>query len=66
MKNTHHRSESGQAVVLLAVMMVVLLGMAGLAIDGGNLYAHKRHAQNAVDNATLAYEGARKKLADFI
>lgn len=55
MKNAYHRSESGQALVLLAVAMAVLLGIAGLAIDGGNLYAHKRHAQNAVDNAALAY-----------
>src|SRR4051794_41952576 len=30
------RDETGQAVVLSAVWMVVLLGMAGLVIDGGS------------------------------
>lgn len=47
--------ESGQAIVLLALVMIILLGFAGLAIDGGNLYAQRRHAQAAVDNAALAY-----------
>jgi hypothetical protein len=39
----------------MAVAMVILLGFAGLAIDGGNLLAQRRHAQGAVDNAALAY-----------
>ena len=56
MITTHHRkSESGQAIVLLVFGMIVLMGMAGLAIDGGNLYAQKRRGQAAVDNAALAY-----------
>ena len=56
MNTIHHRkSESGQAIVLLVFGMIVLMGMAGLAIDGGNLYAQKRRGQAAVDNAALAY-----------
>lgn len=56
MKTNHsRRGERGQAIVLMALAMVVLLGFAGLAIDGGNLYAQRRHAQNAVDNAAIAY-----------
>ncbi len=56
MNTIHHpKSESGQAIVLLVFGMIVLMGMAGLAIDGGNLYTQKRRAQNAVDNAALAY-----------
>ncbi len=47
--------ERGQAIVILVLAMIVLLGFAGLAIDGGNLYAQRRHAQAAVDNAALAY-----------
>lgn len=47
--------ERGQAVVLMAAAMIILLGFAGLAIDGGNLLAQRRHAQGAVDNAALAY-----------
>lgn len=62
MKNYHHDTrEHGQAIVLLVFGMIVLLGMAGLAIDGGNLYAQRRHAQNAVDNAALAYASALNK-----
>jgi hypothetical protein len=34
--------------------MIVLLGFAGLAIDGGMLYVQKRFAQNAADAASLA------------
>ncbi len=47
--------ERGQAIVLMAAAMIMLLGFAGLAIDGGNLLAQRRHAQGAVDNAALAY-----------
>lgn len=48
-------NERGQAIVIMAVAMIVILGFAGLAIDGGNLYAQRRHGQISVDNATLAY-----------
>ena len=34
--------------------LVMLMGIAALAIDGTRLYAEKRHAQNAADNAALA------------
>jgi hypothetical protein len=50
-----HTGERGQTLVIMVFAMVILLGFAGLAIDGGNLYAQRRHAQNAVDNAALAY-----------
>lgn len=48
------RSESGQALVLLAISIVVLLAFAGLAIDGGILYTERRRAQNAADAAAMA------------
>jgi hypothetical protein len=51
-KNKH--SQSGQAAILLAVGLVGIVGFAALAIDGGRLYAEKRSAQNAVDNAVMA------------
>jgi hypothetical protein len=47
-------SQRGQSIVLIAVAMVGLLGMAGLAIDGGILFADRRHAQNAADAAAMA------------
>jgi hypothetical protein len=58
MKNRKSKLESGQAIVLLALGMVVMLGFTALAIDGGMVYADKRHAQNAADAASLAGAGA--------
>jgi Flp pilus assembly protein TadG len=51
-------SERGQAIVLLVVSLVVLLGFTALAIDGGMVYSDRRHAQNAADTASLAGGGA--------
>ncbi len=48
------RSERGQALVLIVFGMIALIGMTGLAIDGGNAYSDRRHAQNAADTASLA------------
>jgi Flp pilus assembly protein TadG len=50
--------ERGQAIVILAFAMVVLLLIAALAIDGGNAYVERRRSQNAADAAALA--GARQ------
>jgi hypothetical protein len=46
--------ESGQAIVLIVFVMVGLLGMLGLAIDGGGLFFLNRDAQNATDAAVVA------------
>jgi hypothetical protein len=54
-----HPSESGQAIVLLAISIVVLLGFTALAVDGGMIFSDRRHAQNAADAAALA--GALQK-----
>src|SRR5439155_19882365 len=48
------RLQSGQAIVLIALMMIVLIGMLGLAIDGGRAYIDRRELQDAVDAAVLA------------
>src|SRR5689334_18713094 len=53
------RAESGQAIVLMALVAVMLLGMLGLAIDGGGLYFLWRDAQNASDAAVMAATYAR-------
>ncbi len=54
-KLTHTRSsQSGQAIVLIALAMIVLLGFMVLAIDGGKYYDQRRIAQNASDAASLA------------
>lgn len=47
------RNERGQVAVLIMATMVALLGFTALAIDGGRVYADRRDAQNAADNAAL-------------
>jgi hypothetical protein len=59
-------SESGQSIVLLALSLVGLIAFVALAIDGGRLYAEKRHAQNAADNAALAAARSKCLSQDFV
>jgi Putative Flp pilus-assembly TadE/G-like len=47
-------SQSGQAIVLVALLILVLFGMLGLAIDSGRAYVDRRDQQAAVDAAALA------------
>jgi Flp pilus assembly protein TadG len=48
------RSQAGQAIVLIAIMLAVVVGMAALAIDGARAYSIRRDMQAAVDAAALA------------
>lgn len=48
-----HADERGQSVVLVALSFTLLLGFAGLAIDGGRYYAERRFLQSAVDASAL-------------
>ena len=48
------RLQGGQAIVLIALMLTVLTGMAAIAIDGARAYALRRDMQAAVDSAALA------------
>lgn len=48
-----HR-EHGAVAVVTAILMVVLLGFAALAVDGGILYAKRAQLQNAADASALA------------
>ncbi len=48
------RGQSGQAIVLIAIMLAVVVGMAALAIDGARAYSLRRDLQAAVDAAALA------------
>lgn len=47
-------TELGQALVLVIIALVVLFALVALAVDGGNLYADRRNAQNAADAAAFA------------
>ncbi len=47
-------AQRGQAIVLVAVGMVALLGIAAIVVDGGNAWSQQRGTQNATDAAALA------------
>ncbi len=48
------KSEKGQALIIIVIGFIVILGFVGLAIDGGRVYTDRRHAQNSSDAASLA------------
>lgn len=50
---THPVFERGQALVFIALAIVGLVGITGLAIDGSMVLADRRHAQNAADTSAL-------------
>jgi Putative Flp pilus-assembly TadE/G-like len=50
--------ESGQSIIIIALVVIVLLALVALVVDVGNAYAHRRMVQNAADAAALA--GARR------
>lgn len=50
----HNQDEKGQAIVLVALLMTVLLSILGLAIDGGGMMLLYRDAQNATDSAAVS------------
>ena len=52
--NTSKHTENGQAIVLLALAFVVMLGFTAIAVDGSMIYADRRLAQSASDSAALA------------
>lgn len=46
-------SERGQAIIVIALAVVALVALTALAVDGGNVYAERRRAQNAADTTVL-------------
>ena len=48
------RRSGGQILVVFVLSMMVIIGMVGLAIDGGGAYAQRRDQQSAADLAALA------------
>lgn len=48
------RREDGQALVMVAAMMVGLVSVVGLVSDGGLVFAQRRDLQNAADAAAAA------------
>ncbi len=48
------RTQSGQAIIIMAFAMMGLFAMVGLAVDGGMAFSDRRAAQNAADAAATA------------
>jgi hypothetical protein len=48
------RRQEGQAIVLIALMIIVLFGVIGLAIDGGIGYYYNNQAERAAGAAALS------------
>jgi Flp pilus assembly protein TadG len=62
----HPRRQKGQAIVLIAIMLAVLVGMAALAIDGARAYGLKRDLQEAVDTAALAAADTLQQTGSYL
>jgi hypothetical protein len=54
MQTKERKSEQGQAIVLIALAIIVLLGFTALAVDGSMVYSDRRMVQNAADASALA------------
>jgi hypothetical protein len=48
------RNERGQVIVLAALLMIVLMGFTGMALDVGSMASDKSDLQNAADAMALA------------
>lgn len=46
--------QNGAVAIIVALTLAVLIGFAGLALDGGQLYVSKTEQQNAADACALA------------
>jgi hypothetical protein len=58
--------EKGQALVIIVVSLIGLLGITALAVDGGNSYVQKRAVQNTADTAALGGALARIRGEDWL
>ena len=48
------RSQRGQAIVVVGLMLTVIVGMAAIAMDGARAYTMRRDLQDATDASVLA------------
>ena len=55
-------TDRGQVLIIFVFAVIGLIGMTGLAIDGGMIFSDRRQAQNAADTAALA--GSVRKLTE--
>lgn len=59
---SRERGEKGQAVVLLVLAIIALMGFTALAVDGSMVYSDRRYAQTAADAAAMAGASAAAKV----
>jgi len=50
----NRKYERGQALIVIVGAIIGLVALVALAIDAGNAFSDRRHAQNAADTAALA------------
>lgn len=53
-RRTRQDHSRGQALPIMVVAMIALIGMTGLIVDGGNAWANSRAVQNGADAAAEA------------
>jgi hypothetical protein len=58
MKKHLKQFESGQAIILIAVAVVGLLGAVALAVDGSMIYSDRNSMQGAADNTAMSAAAA--------
>ena len=58
------RRERGAILVLIAIAMVAILAMGGLALDGSHIFLNKARLQNTVDAAALTAAKVLDESAD--
>ena len=59
------KNERGQALILIVLAIVGLIGLTALAVDGGMAYSDRRQAQNSADASALAAALAKSHNQDL-
>lgn len=52
--NSIRRSEKGQVLIIVVLLIIAVIGMLALVLDGGMAYTARRKAQNAADAGALS------------
>src|SRR3989475_11149515 len=65
-EGTSTQAQGGQAIVLIALMLTVLIGMVAIAIDGSRVYALRRDLQAATDAAALAAADKLQQTGSYV
>src|SRR6266704_1387450 len=65
-EGTSTQAQGGQAIVLIALMLTVLIGMVAIAIDGSRAYTVRRDLQAATDAAALAAADKMQQTGSYV